>query len=274
MGFSSPWMTWGKGHSNFDRIPVIQPDIIKIDRSLVTNLQDDYFRQEIFKSLVRLSQKIGAVVLAEGVETEEEAMESLELGADLLQGFFFAKPQEPSVDYVEFITHLIDPMAIKFKKRMVEKLNIRKIQHERYSLMIESLVNELSGVSVKELEKKIPRAILKHNITEAIYVLDEKGLQITPMTCKMSPKIRKGIFRIPPRGTDHSTRDFYYVLMDEGFKRNSYTSEPYISPATGLFCMTLSTRYKDKNGKSMILCVDVVPSYLKNMGRIMTLFRG
>jgi EAL domain-containing protein (putative c-di-GMP-specific phosphodiesterase class I) len=264
----------GKGHSNFDRIPIIQPDIIKIDRSLVTNLQDDYFRQEIFKSLVQLSHKIGAVVLAEGVETDEEAMESLELGADLLQGFFFAKPQEPSVDYVQLVTHIIDPMATKFKKRMVEKMTIRKIQHERYTLMIASLVKELSGISENELERKLSHALLSHPIAEALYVLDDQGLQITPMTCKMSPKARKGIFRIPPKGTDYSTRDFYYILIDGGFKRDSYTSEPYISPATGLFCMTLSTRFTDKEGKIKILCADVVPSYLKNMGRIMTLFRG
>src|ERR1700677_1631478 len=264
----------GKGHSNFDRIPVIQPDIIKIDRSLVMNLQEDYFRQEVFKSLVHLSHKIGAVVLAEGVETEEEVMESLELGADLLQGFFFSKPQEPSADYAPLVAHLTDPMAAKFKKRMVEKLNIRKIQHERYRLIIENLVSEISTLSEEETEGKLSFALLKHSIAKALYVIDDKGLQTTAMACKTDHQPRKGIFRMPPKGTDYSTRDFYYVLMDGGFSRESYTSEPYISPATGLFCLTIATRYKDKKGKTMILCVDVVPNYLKNMGRIMTLFGG
>ncbi len=262
----------GKGHSNFDRIPVIQPDLIKIDRSLVTNLQDDYYRQEIFKSIVRLSQKIGAVVLAEGVETEEEALESLDLGADLLQGFFFSPPQEPSLDYVNLVTHVIDPLANKFKKRMVEKLNIRKIQHERYGLMIETLVSDLSQQEDKQLQDKLTHALANHSIAEALYVLDDQGLQITPLICKMGPKVRKGIFRMPPLGTDYSTRDFYYVLMDSGFSRESFTSEPYISPATGVFCMTISTRYKDRRGKTKILCADVIPSYLKNMGKLMALF--
>jgi len=83
----------GKGHSNLDRIPVIQPDIIKIDRSLVTCIQDDYYRQEIFKSLVKLSHKIGAFALAEGVESEDEVLCTLELGANLLQGYYFFRAQ-------------------------------------------------------------------------------------------------------------------------------------------------------------------------------------
>ena len=62
--------------------------------------------------------------------------------------------------------------------------------------------------------------------------------------------------------------------MEGGFNRESYTSDPYISPATGLFCLTISTRFKDKREKNLILCVDVVPNYLKHMGRLMTLFGG
>jgi len=264
----------GRGHSNFDRIPVIHPDIIKIDRSLVMNLQDDYYRQEIFKAIGQLSHKIGAVVLAEGVETEEEAMEVMELGTDLIQGYYFSKPQEPNFDFAGLVNHLVDPMAKKFKKRMVEKLNINKIQHERYTLMIENLVSEISTLSEDQVDEKLSAALLNHSVAKALYVLDDHGLQTSQMACVMDHQPRKGIFRVPPKGTDYSTRDFYYVLMDGGFNRKSFTSEPYISPATGLFCLTIATRYNDKHGKTMILCVDVVPNYLKHMGRIMTLFGG
>ncbi len=264
----------GKGHSNFDRIPVIHPDIIKIDRSLVMNLQDDYYRQEIFKAIGRLSHKIGAVVLAEGVETEEEVLEVMELGTDLLQGYYLSKPQEPTFNFTGLVNRLVDPMAKKFKKRMVEKMNINKIQHERYTLTIENLVGEISKLTEEEMDGKLSAALSNHSIAKALYVLDENGHQTSLMACVMDHQPRKGIFRIPAKGTDYSTRDFYYVLMDGGFNRKSFTSEPYISPATGLFCLTISTRYKDNQGKTKILCVDVIPNYLKHMGRIMTLFGG
>ncbi len=264
----------GKGHSNLDRIPVIQPDVIKIDRSLVTNIHQDYYRQEIFKSLVQLGQKIGAVVLAEGVEPEEETLTCLELGADLLQGYYFSKPQEPSADFIGEITGKIDPIANKFKQHMVDRHNIRRMQHERYGLLVEDLSKEFSALEAQEMDGKTTRAILDHSVVKAIYVLDKSGIQMTAMSCREEQRQRSGIFRLPPRGTDYSLRDYYYVLMEPQFNRHTFTSEPYISPATGLFCVTLSTKFQDKAGNLMILCVDVVPTYLKNMGRILNLFGG
>lgn len=264
----------GKGHSNLDRIPLIQPDILKIDRNLVMNLQDDHHRREVFKSLVRLCQNIGALVLAEGVETEEETMESMELGADLLQGYYLARPQQPSADFITEVTRTIDPVAEKFRKRMVDKFNIRKMQHERYSIMVEEIATELSALAIAEMDDKLAALHSGHSVAEAVYILDADGRQATLLSCKEAPRHRKGIFRLPPKGTDYSMRDYYFYLAEARFERGAYTSEPYISPATGLFCLTISSRFKDRNGISLILCVDVVPTYLKNMGRLMTLFGG
>lgn len=264
----------GKGHSNLDRIPIIQPDIIKIDRSLVTNIQDDYYRQEVFKSLVHLSQKIGALALAEGVETEAETLTCLELGADLLQGYYISQPQKPSTDFVGQVTGIMDPIAEKFRKHMVDILNIRKIQHERYGMLVEGLVSEFTGLDVSDMDGKVSRSVLDHPQAKAIYVLDKEGRQATIISSKTDQQPRPGIFRLAPKGTDYSLRDYFYALMEPGLQRPAFTSEPYISPATGLFCVTISARFKDKKGETMILCVDVVPTYLKNMGRLLTLFEG
>ena len=240
----------------------------------MTNIQEDYYRQEIFKSLVHLSQKIGALCLAEGVETEAESLTCLELGADLLQGFYFSQPQEPSTSFVDQSTGKIDPIADKFRKHMVDKINIRKIQHERYGLLVENLVMEFSETNAEEMDSKVSQELLNHPVAKAIYVLDETGLQATVMSCKTDHHQRQGIFRLPHKGTDYSLRDYYYALMEPGFQRKTFTSEPYISPATGLFCLTISAQFKSKDGKKLILCVDVVPTYLKNMGRLMTLLNG
>ena len=60
----------GAGHSNLDRIPLFRPDVIKVDRSLISGVGDDFYKQETLKSLVSLSRRIGALVVAEGIETE------------------------------------------------------------------------------------------------------------------------------------------------------------------------------------------------------------
>ena len=156
----------------------------------------------------------------------------------------------------------------------MDKFNIRKIQHERYGMMVELLVEEFSKVNSAEMDGKVSQELLNHPVAKAIYVLDQTGLQVTAMSCKTNQHPRRGIFRLPPKGTDYSLRDYFYGLMEPGFERKTFTSEPYISPATGLFCLTISARFQSKDLKPMILCADVVPTYLKNMGRLMTLFGG
>ncbi len=75
-----------------ERITLIKPNILKIDRSLIQNIDKEYYKQEIVKSLINLIKKFGGLSLAEGVEREEEIIKSLELGADIFQGFYFSKP--------------------------------------------------------------------------------------------------------------------------------------------------------------------------------------
>ena len=62
----------GAGHSNLNRIPLLKPDLLKVGRFLVQHIHLEFHKQEVFKSLVGLAHKIGALTLAEGIETEEE----------------------------------------------------------------------------------------------------------------------------------------------------------------------------------------------------------
>jgi EAL domain-containing protein (putative c-di-GMP-specific phosphodiesterase class I) len=58
----------GAGFSNLDRISLLEPDIIKLDRSLVQGVTRSYHKQEVFRCMVGLANKVGAIVVAEGVE--------------------------------------------------------------------------------------------------------------------------------------------------------------------------------------------------------------
>jgi len=148
---------------------------------------------------------------------------------------------------------------------MVEKLNIRKHQHERYGLIVQYLVSEFSSLERSEMQEKVNQVVLQNPVAKAVYVLDESGIQLTCMACKRDIHPRKGIFQMPHQGTDHSSRDYFYVLTQPGFTRKIFTSDPYISPATGLFCLTISALFTDNRGRPNILCVDVVPTYLQYM---------
>jgi EAL domain-containing protein (putative c-di-GMP-specific phosphodiesterase class I) len=103
----------GSGFSNLNRIPLLNPDIIKIDRFILRDMNCDHYKKEVFKSLVSLASNTGALVIAEGIETSHEAILAAELGADMIQGFYFAKPENNiSTDK---INNTIDEFTEKYK---------------------------------------------------------------------------------------------------------------------------------------------------------------
>ena len=84
----------GSGYASLEAIAALSPDYLKITKALVSTLADEPIKQDLVKMLVELGGKIGAKTLAEGVETREEYETCRDLGIDLIQGYYFAHPQE------------------------------------------------------------------------------------------------------------------------------------------------------------------------------------
>ena len=82
----------GSGYSSLIMLTQIQPDIIKIDRDIISGIDSNSFKQSIFGALMKVATDHGITVLAEGVETLPEAEWVKENGAHLAQGYFWAKP--------------------------------------------------------------------------------------------------------------------------------------------------------------------------------------
>jgi EAL domain-containing protein (putative c-di-GMP-specific phosphodiesterase class I) len=249
----------GAGHSNLDRIPLFRPDVIKVDRSLISGVREDFYKQETLKSLVSLSRRIGALVVAEGVETEAEAITALELGADLLQGFFLSRPQPATAfdDGVRAATG-IERLARNFKDHMVAEINERKRQHRRMSATLDRIAAELTAARAADFDRVLARVIVEDPTVECLYVLDENGAQVTETVCSSSTPRRPGasMFRPAPRGTDHSLKEYYYVLVGVGLQK--YTTDPYVSLASGNLCRTISTGFSEADARRpYVLCVDV-----------------
>lgn len=252
----------GAGHSNLDRIPLIRPDIIKVDRSLIQNIDGDYHKQEAFKSLAQLARRTGALVVAEGVETKMEALTALELGADLLQGFYLSRPRPADALEPRLAGDAVQALAREYKSYMVSKINQRKLQHRRYNIIINTILCELSKVTVEQFGTELLKSIVPYPAVECVYVLDEAGIQVSDTICNpASPIGRRGskglMFRPALKGADHSLKEFYYVLLDVELQK--YTTDPYVSLASGNVCRTISTCFRDAgNSKMYILCIDVV----------------
>ena len=82
----------GEGYAGLQRVMSIRPDVLKLDRSLVSGVDSRADLAALLEAVVRFAGRVGAQVCAEGVETEAELTTLLELGVPYGQGFLFARP--------------------------------------------------------------------------------------------------------------------------------------------------------------------------------------
>jgi EAL domain-containing protein (putative c-di-GMP-specific phosphodiesterase class I) len=82
----------GAGAANFQHLVDLRPDIVKIDAGLIRGVNADVSRQALVAGLVHFAALAGAVVVAEGVETEAERTTVHTLGVPLAQGYLLARP--------------------------------------------------------------------------------------------------------------------------------------------------------------------------------------
>ena len=82
----------GAGFSSFAHVLELDPDIIKLDRSIVAGIDSDLARQAITRAVVDLGRHRDATVVAEGVENVDELRAISLLGIHVAQGYFFRRP--------------------------------------------------------------------------------------------------------------------------------------------------------------------------------------
>ncbi len=84
---------FGAGYSNMVRIVDLEPSVVKLDKSLVAGLPQDRRRQIVVRHLVGMCEDLGAKVVAEGVETEDERRVVVDCGVHYGQGWLFGRPK-------------------------------------------------------------------------------------------------------------------------------------------------------------------------------------
>ena len=83
---------FGSGFSNFTHVFELEPDILKIDGSLIKNIDNDRKSYEFVKSIVQLAKALGIKTLAEFVSSKEIFDITYDLGIDYFQGYYFSAP--------------------------------------------------------------------------------------------------------------------------------------------------------------------------------------
>lgn len=108
---------FGTGYNSEYALVTIQPNIIKIDRSIISGCDKDMSRRMIISNLVNLAGTKQILVLAEGVETESELETVISCGVDLIQGYYINRPV--------FEPEPIAPEVTETIKRLTTKVSTR-----------------------------------------------------------------------------------------------------------------------------------------------------
>ncbi|MBQ0028608.1 MAG: EAL domain-containing protein [Lachnospiraceae bacterium] len=101
MGFTFSLDDYGTGYSNIRRVVSLPISLVKIDKSLVDEI-DDPQMWIVITNTVNMIKSMNKKVLVEGVEDARTAERFIELGCDYIQGFYYSKPL-PEKDFIEFV---------------------------------------------------------------------------------------------------------------------------------------------------------------------------
>jgi len=92
LGFRTAIDDFGSGYSGLSLLTEFQPDIVKLDMTLLRGIDTDRVRQRIVAGAMAICRDLGIDVIAEGIETREERDYLATQGVQLMQGYYFARP--------------------------------------------------------------------------------------------------------------------------------------------------------------------------------------
>lgn len=104
LGVSISMDDFGTGYSSLASLKAIPFDVLKIDRSLVCDVNENDASRRIAGAIVAMGKALKMVVLAEGVENIEQSKLLTEIGCDLAQGYYYSKPC-PSDEIERMLAH-------------------------------------------------------------------------------------------------------------------------------------------------------------------------
>jgi len=251
---------FGTGNSNFDRVWQIEPDIVKLDKSIINDLKGNKVVARMLPNLVSLIHECGSLVLLEGIENEEQALIAVDSGADFVQGYYLAKPAKDLLTDVTSeslgaggldLSNLCSAYQSRINQYESNRAKILRTYTEAFGNVSDTI--QQSGEFTDSLEN-----FLSLSGVERCYMLNRRGHQIG---VNLFPDDHAELF--PQRFStleDQANASWYrrsYFRKAINEPAQIHVSRPYLSMTAGIVCITLSVFIKSFSGKEMVLCCDI-----------------
>ena len=245
---------FGAGHSNFERIWNLRPDIVKLDRQILTRATEEKRALQILNGIVSLLHESGCLVLMEGVENRNQALIAIDAGVDFVQGFYFYRPTTELGSAIEGqadFNALLDEYKRNKRQQADPTKTITGFFSQRFEEAIAALHRGASfGAATRDLRG--------HHTVSRCYLIDSEGIQVEDSLLSWTSAERLDPRFRPLENT--ASADWFR----QNYLRNALHSpgelqitRPYLSVTGAHMCITLSCAY-NQNGTTQVLCCDIL----------------
>ena len=242
---------FGAGHSNFERIWRLKPDIVKLDRIMIQRAAMDPTIQRSLSMIVALVHEIGGLVLAEGIETEKQAIMAVNADVDLVQGFLFSEsfnPMATQPDCSELFDSLHDRMI---QQNIDEEGDFRRAVQVYVDEFIRTANMLAAGLNIYTATQEMAQM----NRVMRFYLLNESGTQIGENISSQHRHNQRDQ-RLAPlfdtQGANWAHRPYFRRAMAR--PDEVQLTRPYLSLTDARMCVTLTRVVKLKRERAVLCC--------------------
>lgn len=245
---------FGAGHSNFERVWALKPDIIKLDRSMIVRASEEPRIRQMLNGIVSLLHQAGCLVLMEGIETQDQAMIAIDCGVDFVQGFYFARPQtgilaapQPTSDISQLLNN--------YKQEVKDKADPTIAIRDHYFPLFNNAVDKIR----EGLPLNIAAiSLIEHHTVTRCYMMSKEGIQIDETVTKHKQEVAQDPKFKPLENTESA--DWFrqhYLRRALSDPNELQITRPYLSVTGAYMCVTLSLLFK-AGDQDIIICCDIL----------------
>ncbi len=242
---------FGAGHSNFERIWRLKPDIVKLDRVMIQRAAMDPSIQRSLSIIVALVHETGGLVLAEGIETEQQAIMTINANVDLVQGFLFSEsfnPLESQPDCSELFERIHDRMIQQYIDEEGDFRRAVKSYVDEFTRTANMLAAGLNIYSATQEMAQMDRVM-------RFYLLNEFGTQIGENISSQQRNSQRDPRLAPLFDTQRANwahRPYFRRAMAN--PEDIQLTRPYLSLTDARMCLTLSRVVNLKRERAVLCC--------------------
>lgn len=238
---------FGANAADIERIWRVSPDIVKLDRKMITAAEHSDKARRILPATVALIHEAGSLALIEGIENEQQALIALDSNADLVQGFHLARPAPIPLRHG-------DGGLVALAERHPVSTQA-ELQRTLLAAHIDEFLRTAQQLGASEQLLAASAPLLAMDRVDRCYLISAQGIQVGASAVARRRSPSRFLPLDDAAGANWSRKPYHYVALTQPNK--VHVSRPYLSVANSRICRTLSMALPI-SGCMHVFCCDVI----------------